>query len=141
MSDQPPLFPENESEGPAGPDHVEDMYRNWFLEYASYVILDRAVPEVDDGLKPVQRRILHALHELEDGRYNKAANVIGHTMRYHPHGDAAIGDALVKLAQKSLLIDTQGNWGNTLTGDRAAASRYIECRLSGSARMCCSMTN
>ena len=131
MSDQPPLFPENESEGPAGPDHVEDMYRNWFLEYASYVILDRAVPEVDDGLKPVQRRILHALHELEDGRYNKAANVIGHTMRYHPHGDAAIGDALVKLAQKSLLIDTQGNWGNTLTGDRAAASRYIECRLSG----------
>ena len=110
--------------------HVEDLYRDWFLDYASYVILDRAVPNIDDGLKPVQRRILHSLFELEDGRYNKAANVIGHTMRYHPHGDAAIGDALVKLAQKDLLIDTQGNWGNIVTGDRAAAPRYIEARLS-----------
>lgn len=110
--------------------HVEDLYRNWFLEYASYVILDRAVPNVDDGLKPVQRRLLHAMYELEDGRYNKAANIIGHTMRYHPHGDAAIGDALIKLGQKELLIDTQGNWGNLLTGDRAAAARYIEARLT-----------
>ena len=110
--------------------HVEDLYKDWFLEYASYVILDRAVPNLDDGLKPVQRRILHSLNELEDGRYNKAANVIGHTMRYHPHGDAAIGEAMVKMAQKELLIDTQGNWGNPITGDRAAAPRYIEARLS-----------
>jgi topoisomerase-4 subunit A len=111
-------------------EHINGMYRDWFLEYASYVILDRAVPALDDGLKPVQRRLLHAMFELEDGRYNKAANIIGHTMCYHPHGDAAIADALVKLAQKELLIDTQGNWGNPITGDDAAASRYIEARLS-----------
>ncbi len=110
--------------------HVEDLYQSWFLEYASYVILDRAVPDIRDGLKPVQRRILHALWELDDGRLNKAANVIGHTMRYHPHGDMAIEDALVKIAQKELLIDTQGNWGNIFTGDRAAAPRYIEARIS-----------
>ncbi|MCX6129322.1 MAG: DNA gyrase/topoisomerase IV subunit A [Proteobacteria bacterium] len=110
--------------------HVEDFYESWFLDYASYVILDRAVPHIKDGLKPVQRRILHALWELDDGRLNKAANIIGHTMRYHPHGDMAIEDALVKLAQKDLLIDMQGNWGNTFTGDRAAAPRYIEARLS-----------
>jgi topoisomerase-4 subunit A len=110
------------------------MYQDWFLDYASYVILDRAVPNVEDGLKPVQRRILHALEELEDGRFNKAANLIGHTMRYHPHGDMAIEDALVKLAQKDLLIETQGNWGNVITGDRAAAPRYIEARLSAFAK-------
>ena len=109
---------------------VDSMYREWFLDYASYVILDRAIPGVDDGLKPVQRRLLHALSEMEDGRFNKAANVIGHTMRYHPHGDMAISEALVKLAQKGLLIDTQGNWGNPLTGDQAAAARYIEARLT-----------
>ena len=116
--------------GGSGSDDVESMYEAWFLEYASYVILDRAVPGMGDGLKPVQRRILHAMFELEDGRYNKAANIIGHTMRYHPHGDMAIEDALVKIAQKDLLIDTQGNWGNVATGDRAAAPRYIEARLS-----------
>ncbi len=110
--------------------HVDGMYQNWFLEYASYVILERAVPYVEDGLKPVQRRILHVLWELEDGRYNKVANIIGQTMKYHPHGDASIGDAFVQLGQKDLLIDTQGNWGNILTGDRAAAPRYIEARLS-----------
>jgi len=110
--------------------HISGMYKEWFLDYASYVILERAVPYVEDGLKPVQRRILHALWELEDGRYNKVANVIGHTMKYHPHGDASIGDALVQLGQKDLLIDTQGNWGNILTGDSAAAPRYIEARLS-----------
>ena len=110
--------------------HVSGMYKNWFLDYASYVILERAVPALEDGLKPVQRRILHSLNDLEDGRYNKAANVIGHTMKYHPHGDASIGDAMVQLGQKDLLIDTQGNWGNTLTGDSAAASRYIEARLT-----------
>ena len=110
--------------------HLSDMYQDWFLDYASYVILERAVPEMTDGLKPVQRRILHAMKELEDGRYNKVANIIGHTMKYHPHGDASIGDALVQLGQKDLLIDTQGNWGNTLTGDSAAAPRYIEARLS-----------
>jgi topoisomerase-4 subunit A len=109
---------------------VEDLYESWFLDYASYVILDRAVPHIKDGLKPVQRRILYALWELDDGRLNKAANIIGHTMRYHPHGDMAIEDALVKIAQKDLLIDTQGNWGNIFTGDRAAAPRYIEARLS-----------
>lgn len=109
---------------------VDHMYREWFLDYASYVILDRAIPDIDDGLKPVQRRLLHALNEMEDGRYNKAANVIGHTMRYHPHGDMAISEALIKLAQKNLLIDTQGNWGNPLTGDQAAAARYIEARLT-----------
>ncbi|MCD4747092.1 MAG: DNA gyrase/topoisomerase IV subunit A [Bacteroidales bacterium] len=110
--------------------HLSGMYENWFLDYASYVILERAVPDIDDGLKPVQRRILHALKELDDGRYNKVANVIGNTMKYHPHGDTSIGDALVQLGQKDLLIDTQGNWGNVLTGDSAAASRYIEARLS-----------
>lgn len=113
-----------------GGGYIDSLYQNWFLDYASYVILDRAVPNIDDGLKPVQRRILHALKELDDGRFNKAANIIGHTMRYHPHGDMAIEDALVKLAQKELLFDLQGNWGNILTGDRAAAPRYIETRLS-----------
>jgi topoisomerase IV subunit A len=110
--------------------HLAEMYQSWFLDYASYVILERAVPEISDGLKPVQRRILHAMKELDDGRYNKVANIIGHTMKYHPHGDASIGDALVQLGQKELLIDTQGNWGNILTGDSAAAPRYIEARLS-----------
>ncbi len=109
---------------------VSGMYKNWFLDYASYVILERAVPHVNDGLKPVQRRILHAMKRLDDGRYNKVANIIGFTMQYHPHGDASIGDALVQLGQKELLIDTQGNWGNTFTGDSAAAPRYIEARLS-----------
>lgn len=109
---------------------ISGMYQDWFLDYASYVILERAVPEVNDGLKPVQRRILHAMRELDDGRYNKVANIIGHTMKYHPHGDASIGDALVQLGQKDLLIDTQGNWGNILTGDSAAAPRYIEARPS-----------
>ena len=106
------------------------MYESWFLEYASYVILERAVPEVKDGLKPVQRRILHSMKEIDDGRYNKVANIIGHTMKYHPHGDASIGDALVQMGQKDLLIDCQGNWGNILTGDSSAAPRYIEARLS-----------
>ncbi|MGJ8652548.1 MAG: DNA gyrase/topoisomerase IV subunit A [Opitutaceae bacterium] len=110
--------------------HVDDMFSEWFLDYASYVILERAVPHANDGLKPVQRRILHSMKELEDGRYNKVANVIGNTMKYHPHGDASIGDAMVQLGQKDLLIDMQGNWGNTLTGDSAAAARYIEARLS-----------
>ncbi|MEI6174404.1 MAG: DNA gyrase/topoisomerase IV subunit A [Bacteroidota bacterium] len=110
--------------------HLSEMYQNWFLDYASYVILERAVPEITDGLKPVQRRILHAMKELDDGRYNKVANIIGHTMKYHPHGDASIGDALVQLGQKDLLIDCQGNWGNILTGDSAAAPRYIEARPS-----------
>lgn len=109
---------------------VSGMYNEWFLDYASYVILERAVPHVNDGLKPVQRRILHSLKELDDGRYHKVANVIGNTMKYHPHGDASIGDAMVQLGQKELLLDTQGNWGNILTGDRAAAPRYIEVRLS-----------
>jgi topoisomerase-4 subunit A len=109
---------------------VRGMYREYFLEYASYVILERAVPALEDGLKPVQRRLMHALHEMEDGRFHKVANVIGQTMKYHPHGDASIGDALVQLGQKNLLIDTQGNWGNIYTGDSAAASRYIEARLS-----------
>jgi len=109
---------------------VDDLYSDWFLDYASYVILERAVPHINDGLKPVQRRILHSMDELEDGRYNKVANVVGNTMKYHPHGDASIGDAMVQIGQKDLLIDTQGNWGNTLTGDNAAAPRYIEARLS-----------
>ena len=106
------------------------MYKDWFLEYASYVILERAVPGINDGFKPVQRRIMHSMKDLDDGRYNKVANIVGHTMQYHPHGDASIADAMVQLGQKELLIDMQGNWGNTLTGDRAAASRYIEARLS-----------
>lgn len=110
--------------------HISGMYREWFLDYASYVILERAVPHLDDGLKPVQRRILHAMKRLDDGRYNKVANIIGFTMQFHPHGDASIGDALVQLGQKDLLIDMQGNWGNILTGDSAAAPRYIEARLS-----------
>jgi len=109
---------------------VGGLYESWFLEYASYVILERAVPSLHDGLKPVQRRILHSMKEMDDGRYNKVANIIGNTMKYHPHGDASIGDALVQLGQKDLLIDCQGNWGNTLTGDGAAAARYIEARLS-----------
>ena len=106
------------------------MYQNWFLDYASYVILERAVPHIEDGLKPVQRRILHSMKRMDDGRYNKVANIVGHTMQFHPHGDASIGDALVQLGQKDLLVDCQGNWGNILTGDRAAAPRYIEARLS-----------
>lgn len=110
--------------------HVSGMFKNWFIDYASYVILERAVPAVEDGLKPVQRRILHSMWELEDGRYNKVANLIGNTMKYHPHGDASIGDALVTMGQKDLLIDCQGNWGNIFTGDSAAAPRYIEARLS-----------
>lgn len=110
--------------------HVNGMYENWFLDYASYVILERAVPHINDGLKPVQRRILHSMWEMEDGRYNKVANIIGHSMKYHPHGDASIGDAIVQLGQKELLIDMQGNWGNIYTGDSAAAPRYIEARLS-----------
>ena len=110
--------------------HLSGMYQNWFLDYASYVILERAVPHIEDGFKPVQRRIMHSLNRMDDGRYNKVANVVGYTMQYHPHGDASIGDALVQMGQKDLLIDTQGNWGNILTGDRAAAPRYIEARLS-----------
>ena len=110
--------------------HLSGMYQNWFLDYASYVILERAVPHIDDGLKPVQRRILHSMKRMDDGRYNKVANIVGHTMQFHPHGDASIGDALVQIGQKELLVDTQGNWGNILTGDRAAAPRYIEARLS-----------
>ena len=109
---------------------VTGMYKDWFLDYASYVILERAVPAIADGLKPVQRRILHSMKDLDDGRYNKVANIVGHTMQYHPHGDASISDAMVQIGQKDLLIDMQGNWGNILTGDRAAASRYIEARLS-----------
>ena len=109
---------------------VTGMYKDWFLDYASYVILERAVPAIYDGLKPVQRRILHSMKDLDDGRYNKVANIVGHTMQYHPHGDSSIADAMVQIGQKELLIDTQGNWGNILTGDRAAASRYIEARLS-----------
>ena len=110
--------------------HLSGMYENWFLDYASYVILERAVPDIHDGFKPVHRRIMHSMKELDDGRYNKVANIIGNTMKYHPHGDASIGDALVHIGQKDLLVDTQGNWGNILTGDRAAAPRYIEARLS-----------
>lgn len=117
---------ENEGNTPQLP----DMYQMWFLDYASYVILERAVPHLGDGLKPVQRRILHSMKRLDDGRYNKVANIVGHTMQFHPHGDASIGDALVQMGQKDLLIDTQGNWGNILTGDSAAAPRYIEARLS-----------
>ena len=125
-----------EEEVPSDPDdlhtvvHLSGMYQEWFLDYASYVILERAVPHLNDGLKPVQRRILHSMKRLDDGRYNKVANIIGHTMQFHPHGDASIGDALVQLGQKDLLVDMQGNWGNILTGDGAAAPRYIEARLS-----------
>ena len=109
---------------------VSGMYKDWFLDYASYVILERAVPAIEDGFKPVQRRIMHSMKDLDDGRYNKVANIVGHTMQYHPHGDASIADAMVQIGQKDLLIDTQGNWGNVLTGDRAAAARYIEARIS-----------
>ncbi|NNE54422.1 MAG: DNA gyrase/topoisomerase IV subunit A, partial [Flavobacteriales bacterium] len=109
---------------------VSGMYDEWFLDYASYVILERAVPHVNDGLKPVQRRILHSLRELDDGRFHKVANAIGNTMKYHPHGDASIGDAMVQIGQKEIMLDMQGNWGNILTGDRAAAPRYIETKLS-----------
>ena len=109
---------------------ISNMYKDWFLDYASYVILERAIPSVDDGLKPVQRRILHSMKDMHDNRYHKVANIIGNTMKYHPHGDAAIGDALVGLGQKNLLIETQGNWGDTRTGDKAAAPRYIEAKLS-----------
>jgi len=110
--------------------HINDMYKSWFLDYASYVILERAVPAIEDGLKPVQRRILHAMKEMDDGRFNKVANIIGQTMQYHPHGDASIGDAIVNIGQRDLMIETQGNWGDVRTGDPAAAARYIEARLS-----------
>src|ERR1700744_4893361 len=109
---------------------VTGQYKNWFLDYASYVILERAVPAIEDGFKPVQRRIMHAMKEMDDGRFNKVANVIGQTMQYHPHGDASIGDAITNIGQKDLLIETQGNWGDVRTGDSAAAPRYIEVRLS-----------
>ena len=109
---------------------VQGMYNEYFRDYASYVILERAVPHLDDGLKPVQRRILHSLKELDDGRFNKVANAIGNTMKYHPHGDASIGDAMVQIGQRELVLDCQGNWGNIHTGDSAAAPRYIETRLS-----------
>ena len=121
---------ENSAEAVETITKVTGMYKEWFLDYASYVILERAVPSLEDGLKPVQRRIMHSMKDLDDGRYNKVANIVGHTMQYHPHGDASIADAMVQIGQKELLIDMQGNWGNILTGDRAAASRYIEARLS-----------
>ena len=131
----PEEFDEDFEESTSGEemDHVirvSGMYQEWFLDYASYVILERAVPHLNDGLKPVQRRILHSLKELDDGRFHKVANVIGNTMKYHPHGDASIGDALVQVGQKDIMFDCQGNWGNVFTGDRAAAPRYIEVRLS-----------
>ena len=122
--------PEFDPQGVPESTHLDSMYQNWFLDYASYVILERAVPDIRDGLKPVHRRLLHAMKEMDDGRFNKVANIIGQTMKYHPHGDASIGDALVQLGQKDLLVETQGNWGNTFTGDSAAAPRYIEARLS-----------
>ena len=122
------LTPESEHASNTTP--LSGLYESWFLDYASYVILDRAVPHINDGFKPVQRRILHSFKEKDDGRFNKIANVVGHTMQYHPHGDASIGDAIVQLGQKDLLIDCQGNWGDPVTGDSAAASRYIEGRLS-----------
>ncbi|MCL9804570.1 DNA gyrase/topoisomerase IV subunit A [Flavobacterium amniphilum] len=124
------FYDHNEENPDATITKVTGMYKDWFLDYASYVILERAVPAIEDGFKPVQRRIMHSMKELDDGRYNKVANVVGHTMQYHPHGDASIGDAMVQIGQKDLLIDTQGNWGNILTGDGAAASRYIEARIS-----------
>ena len=124
------IINENNDENQETITKVTGMYKDWFLDYASYVILERAVPAIEDGFKPVQRRIMHSMKELDDGRYNKVANIVGHTMQYHPHGDASIADAMVQIGQKDLLIDTQGNWGNILTGDRAAASRYIEARLS-----------
>jgi topoisomerase IV subunit A len=133
QKDNTPEEPQNEQPNHgerAEVQHVNGMFENWLLDYASYVILERAVPYIEDGLKPVQRRLMHSMWEMEDGRYNKVANVIGNTMKYHPHGDASIGDALVQLGQKDLLVDCQGNWGNIYTGDSAAASRYIEARLS-----------
>ncbi len=130
QNDNLPISNAGSEDGQDALTKVSGMYKDWFLDYASYVILERAVPAIEDGFKPVQRRIMHALKELDDGRYNKVANVVGHTMQYHPHGDASIGDAMVQIGQKELLIDTQGNWGNILTGDGAAASRYIEARLS-----------
>ena len=129
--------PNNGSRVDENGDHIitlGNMYQNYFLDYASYVILERAVPHIHDGLKPVQRRILHAMKEMDDGRYHKVANIIGQTMQYHPHGDASIGDALVHLGQKDLVIDCQGNWGDIRTGDGAAAPRYIEARLTPFAR-------
>src|SRR6056297_2138216 len=120
----------SESKGSKTSGALSQMYEEYFLDYASYVILERAVPAIEDGLKPVQRRILHAMRLMHDGRYHKVANIIGQTMQYHPHGDAAIGDALVNLGQKELLIDPQGNWGDVRTGDPSAASRYIEARLT-----------
>ena len=150
-SQQPEITEQQESEGQneghsdykpvnrfdaAAVHHLSGMYQNWFLDYASYVILERAVPHIEDGLKPVQRRILHSMKRMDDGRYNKVANIVGHTMQFHPHGDASIGDALVQMGQKDLLIDTQGNWGNILTGSSAAAPRYIEARLSKFALDC-----
>src|ERR1043165_121529 len=121
---------EKSSDGVVRTVNLDGLYENWFLDYASYVILERAVPRIEDGLKPVQRRIMHSLKEMDDGRFNKVANVIGNTMQFHPHGDAAIGEAIVNIGQKDLLIDTQGNWGDVRTGDDAAAARYIEGRLS-----------
>ena len=118
------------SNTPMSDSKVSGLYKDWFLDYASYVILERAVPALKDGMKPVQRRILHAMKTMDDGRYHKVANIIGQTMQYHPHGDAAIGDALVNLGQKDLLIDCQGNWGDVRTGDPSAAPRYIEARLT-----------
>ena len=123
-------FYENDEDPEETITKVTGMYKDWFLDYASYVILERAVPAIEDGFKPVQRRIMHSMKELDDGRYNKVANIVGHTMQYHPHGDASIGDAMVQIGQKDLIIDMQGNWGNILTGDNAAASRYIEARIS-----------
>ena len=126
-------LPENSGENDAHLQnvvYVQSMFENWYLDYASYTILDRALPDILDGLKPVQRRILHSMSELEDGRYNKVANIVGNTMKYHPHGDASIADAIVQLGQKDITIDPQGNWGNIFTGDPAAASRYIEARLT-----------
>lgn len=130
IEDQGHIPEEGHKQGQETITRVTGMYKDWFLDYASYVILERAVPAIEDGFKPVQRRILHSMKDLDDGRYNKVANIVGHTMQYHPHGDASIADAMVQIGQKDLLIDTQGNWGNILTGDRAAASRYIEARLS-----------
>jgi len=123
-------FQQNQEETLHNITAVSGLYENWFLDYASYVILERAVPAIEDGLKPVQRRILHAMKEMDDGRFNKVANIIGQSMQYHPHGDASIAEAIVNLGQKNLLIETQGNWGDIRTGDEAAAPRYIEARLS-----------
>src|ERR1700722_7882759 len=126
-----------ESKAEAGPDNKSALggsYKGWFLDYASYVILDRAVPHIDDGLKPVQRRVLHTLWEMDDGRFHKVANVVGATMRFHPHGDASIGATLVAMGQRGFLIEPQGNYGNALTGDEAAAPRYIEARLTAFAK-------